>query len=520
VKLYQLKIVATLLVVAALTFGESQSKETRISIGVLNLVVNSPDPNLVSKGSDLVKSYLTALGMYTVATQVDMEKSFASIGKRFPAIARDPRVVIEIGTSCRLDRMIYGSLDQNRSGYGVVLTLIDVLRRQTIGEVRLEGAAGTDVGDLIKVAVDKLHGKVDDSAAARISVYYGPEAHNETEGVVTSGVAAVLGLVWSGANGSLYGRDNNSAVLDVDYGSRGSDLGNLSGVPTSADHIPIFGRPAALANAYVAASEDAYGVLYNPAGSAWTQSRSAAFGYQYRYGLNLFAASYVNKATREIGYGQAFLYCSDSANLLNEAYFITGLSYKFNHLVSFLRPFSLGIDLKIASIATGKTQTASASTGNAFGLWTDIGLKWELSPQIEYGLVVRDLSLVSSWHNTATNASYYEAQPPQLLMGGTFRAGYSTLLIAEGQVPLYGDQTWQMAGGIEQEMFRVIRARIGVRKEILSTLSTPWIVTGGLGLNVPTEQWFGREIVVDASYGFNQFGPFSNVLNFSGLVNF
>ena len=113
-----------------------------------------------------------------------------------------------------------------------------------------------------------------------------------------------------------------------------------------------------------------------------------------------------------------------------------------------------------------------------------------------------------------TGNRYIEPQPTTLAMGGIFRVGYSTLLIAEGNIPLYEDQAWKMAGGLEQELFSILLLRIGIQREIMASYAPPWKITGGFGLKVNTEQFAGDYLSLDGSYEYNTVQVF-DVINVS-----
>ena len=103
--------------------------------------------------------------------------------------------------------------------------------------------------------------------------------------------------------------------------------------------------------------------------------------------------------------------------------------------------------------------------------------------------------------------SYFQANAASLHMGGTFRAGYKTFLIGEGEIPLTREQNWEMAGGVEQEVFRYFLLRAGLQKEIQTTMESPWKITGGLGVNV-------KRFSLDGSYEYNTLRVF-DVINVS-----
>lgn len=477
-------IILFLLIGAVSASDEGVVSGSTVKIGILDFEQFGYAVQIADKAQSNLTALITDIGFYTVFGQDKLVVGLEKIRKKMPFHCRDPRCVLDLGMMLGMDRMIFGSVDFDNDCCGVRLTLMDVLTRQTIETVSLEGAPGVPVTEVLKVAVAKLHGqKVE---AANMSGYYGPLVHHEKEWLISSAATIGAGLLYGGIN---YGVEQSdvSAITAV-YKAE-----ELSGIPTTG--VPIFARPAALGNAYVAASNDAYGVLYNPAGMAWVAGPQTAVAYQYRFGLDNIAATYVNKATRDIGFGQALLYRSDREQLMTEMAFISAFAYKFNRLPGNIRPFSLGVNLKILGNRVRSTSELSPG-GSSFGAGFDVGLRWELSDQICYGLLLRDLPVINYWKNVKTGYSYAEAEAATLHMGGTFQAGYSTFLIAEGQIPLYEDQRWKMAGGIEQELFDVFQFRIGAQKEILSMVEASWRLTCGFGIA------FGS-IELDGSYEYN-----------------
>jgi hypothetical protein len=53
-----------------------------------------------------------------------------------------------------------------------------------------------------------------------------------------------------------------------------------------------------------------------------------------------------------------------------------------------------------------------------------------------------------------------------------------------------------MAGGIENELFRVLMVRVGIQKEIQSYIQTPWKLTAGFGIKA-------GKVSLDGSYEYN-----------------
>lgn len=494
-------------ILASLAQDDMKGLKTRI--GIFNPEVSGGGERVAAEAQKSLKKSISAIGGYDIYMQEGMENAFKENKMRFPRYCREPRCVAAVGKALQLDRMLYGSIDKTEKTYGVYFTLVDVESKQVIEKVSIEGDPGIGLADVIKVAVSRLHGHVDVDLDTNTHTYYGKQIKNWKQLYISAGACIAGGLLW--------GIINNEFIdgTKEDYG------GNLSGVGTGSDLIPLFARPAALGNCYVAASDDAYGVFYNPAGLSWVSGGEVSFGYQYRYGiLNNFAASFVNKATREIGFGQGFQYTGDNDNLYSEVTFTSAISYKFTDLVSFLRPLAVGLSLRILSnkVGDGAVGEDAIKKASAFGIGLDLGFQLELSEKIRGGVLVKNVPTIIKYNNATRNVEYTENAPVGLLLGGSFQANYETFLICEGHIPLYKEQVWKGACGIERIIFRVMRVRIGVEKA--EGFDTPWKINGGFGINVPTESLFGKYFILDGSYEYNTLSPFSNVLNFSFRFGF
>jgi len=273
-----------------LTAQTLYAEETaRLRIGILDLENLGGDTPKAAKATELLAKIVAEQGMVEIYAQDRLKKALAGIGRTMPGHCRDPRCVLDLGGMLNLDRMIYGDVDAGDKRSAVHLYLMDVVMRVRIGEASIDGESGDPMDSVLTAAVAMLHGRVKDKG--KYKPYRGPEIHNEKQMLYASGGLVAAGLVWGLVNYSIGKEGTHLPFENRDE--------NLTGLPSSADQIPMFARPAALANAYVAASDDAYGVLYNPAGMAWVSGPEAIVGYQYRFGFDNIAAAYVNKATRD-----------------------------------------------------------------------------------------------------------------------------------------------------------------------------------------------------------------------------
>jgi hypothetical protein len=485
----------------------SAPKTAGVRLGVLRLESLTGHDGLASELTEAMALKLGKLGLYTLVLPEDIDSALSEKNMRMPSRCREPKCIHDVGRNLGLDRMIWGTVDRNGSRFGVRLTLIDISTSAPIESVNIQGDQGVSAEDVLSHAIDRIHGN---AGEADVSKYFGPPMSNLRELMWSAAAVQVTGLFYSVLNYGT-GSGRTDGIVYVPYRKE-----KLSGIVASADQIPIFARPAALANAYVAASDDAYGVLYNPAGLAWVAQREAAAAYQYRFGMDLIAATYVNKAARDLGFGHALLLSTDRDGIMTEMYFISAVGYKLNNTP--IGPLSFGATLKTISNSV-KALSLDSPKGASIGAGLDLGLMWEMSDRIRYGMLFRGVPAVNRWKNRATSSEYYEAHPATLTMGGSYRASYSSFFIAEGQIPLYEDQPWIMAGGIEYEFFRMIALRVGLQREILNEESDWWKITGGTGFKFGTEPIWGKSVALDMAYEYNTLHLFP-VINASLRVGF
>lgn len=490
-----------LAIVTGLCYAE-ESRELRTRVGIMDPLVNGGGKDDVAATVEALSKSFTEMGGYDIILQKDMETSFKDMKERFPRYCREPGCVSAVGEALSCNRMVFGTVDKGDKSWGVRLTLVDVETHEIVENASMEGNAGVSLPEVMNIAVRKLHGQAGDSLAAGTHAYYGREVHNEKELLVTAAVCVGAGALVSIINGSAAAGEKNPDMV-FDYSSQGSD--ELSGVNASATGIPMFARPGAMGGCYIAASDDAFGVFYNPAGLAWAAGAEGAIGYQYGLGTSTVAASYINKATRELGFGQGLFYNGSHGGLFYEMYFVSSIAYKLNSTLKFMRPISFGADLKIMNSRTGSVKASSESiSATGIGANLDAGLKTELSDKIAYGLLFKNIPLYERWNNATTGKSYMENNPVELIMGGTFQANYATFLICEGDIPLYKTQNWKFGGGVERMLFSVLAIRAGAKKEVVD--ESPWKLTGGLGLTV-------NKVVFDASYQFNTQKSLAHIIN-------
>ena len=485
---------------AAAIFAQSRHL-TRV--GVFNPHPNNGDSLMSIEAVRSIRDALHEIGQYDVFTQNRMENAYTTIGRNFPENCQEPRCAAVLGASLQLERMIFGDVAFNSGRYAVELQMVDVVSRKLISKGSFEGGDGVDLNDVIRTTIFRMHYIDTLSNAVELQRYFGAQVDNVRPMLISTGAYMSFAVLLA-----LLGNERQDNWVQINE--------KLSGIDPSMRTMAKSARAKAMGNCYVALAKDAYGAFYNPAGASWVSGPQASVNYQSRFGmLNTISASFVNKATREIGWGHTLIYSGHPESFYQELYFSTLASYRFSELFGVLPPFSLGANINVSSArTTGGSGSIYDQTGTAAGVGLDIGFLIELAHNIDFGFVLHNVPTFTFYNNTSKNPMpvseigneiysgeyrYRESSPASLSLGGSFNVSYATMLVAEGKVPLYRDQIWRFAGGIEQQIANAIRIRLGAEKEVFAEYETPWHLTCGGGFRFPVKR---RNIDIDASYEF------------------
>jgi hypothetical protein len=474
-------------------------------IGVMTPFTNKNDSELAKKSVKLIKNRLHELGGYDVFNQPRMEEAYEAFRKKFPSYCHEPRCISVLGSSLELERMLFGTVVDNGDRYAVEFMLVDVNSRDVISSCELEGDAGVTLEDVIVGGINALTEQEDERLSEQMTRYFGEEVDNKKAMLISSGSVVAAGLAMA-----FIGIEPQDERVEIKE--------KYSGIDPSALSMPQSARAKGMGNCYIAASKDAYGAFYNPAGASWVDGPEASASFQNRFGmLNSFSASFINKASKELAWGHSVQYSGSPESYLMELYISSLASYRFIDLFGIMPPFSVGAKLNISSFRiTGTDGSEYSQDGTGYGFGADFGLLVELSKKIDYGLVLTNIPMINKYQNETRGVEYYENSPLALSMGGTFQVHYNTFLIAEGKFPLYRDQTWRLAGGVEQRIFSYLLLRAGAEKNIFKSYDSPWHFTAGLGLDVPIKE---RNIGLDVSYELNTDLVLSNIWDVSFRID-
>lgn len=485
-------MILLIILFSVLLAKESTNAQSRLGVLKFEAFGLSDDSSLAL--NDTLCSSLFSTRLYKIYGYKKIQERINQTKQDISLQCIAPECALEIGKKLGLDKVAFGYIDKSDNNLEISLSIVNIKRNSVEKTINLKkDATNTTATSLIKNAVMRMHG-IADSDKKHISEYPGQTIHKGKRLFWASSLCLGLGFVMAAVNGDLF-----SSGLSSEF-----DTLTMSNISSSIFQLPFFARPAALGDGYIAGADDAYGVIYNPAGMSWVKGPEVALGYQYGYSmLNNMAFSYADKASENVGFGECVLYSSDVDNLQKEIYFSSAYSYKLNRLYPLPWPASVGLTLKLGTIYSPESENATASQKTFYG-GLDFGFLMVPNNNIRIAAVLSDAPGLRKVSNTTSDTRYMEYEPMRFNVGGVFQTSnisYNTFLIYQGQIPLHNDQHWLLSGGIEQQLFRVIKLRIGLKKQAIT--DTPWFITGGFGMAINNKSMAIKGFALDASYQYN-----------------
>lgn len=444
---------------------KQKAVESRMILSVIDFSAAGIPEATASVLSDTIRSNFTTIGLYQVLNRDEMQGILKVTGRKIPSECNEIRCLLKVGKLLNVTKVVGGEISNDGKNYAVKMNMIDVASEKSAGRVWLASECSeSDIPLLIRAAVLKLHGQKTDSLRIAIKDYRGPEFTRYNAWAMTAGATFVVGLVYAMIDGGLTGRDKNAKEFDpANYQTIDA---SLSGIPGSFANLGYGARAHAMGNTYTAVSNDVSGILWNPAGIARITKSEVAASYLNTFaGIPYVNVGYVGRFSRTGSFGVAVLHNGDET--YSETEFVSTCAKLLDELHPNLRPIALGVNTKIRLASSGKSVTGEdASTGNSFGLSFDAGLQFELADHIEMGILTRDIIDIERWTNTYRNDQYSESAPTTLVIGGSFQASPSLLLVMDGDIPVYEDQSYKMSMGVEKVIFDVLALRAGLSQNL------------------------------------------------------
>lgn len=482
--------------------SKKKKEDLRMKLMVLNFTASNFPEDIALSLSDSARNIFREMKIYSVS-QLQRDNLDEKIKRKIPENCTELRCLLKMGQLLKLSKVVGGELSYDGTYYAVQIKIADILTGRSGGKIWLASECNVDeIHYLLRAALYYLHGQAPKNLPILVKNYHGPDFSRHTMWAATAGLTALAGIGYAVYDGAINGEDNNSNDSIIsNYSKMGSD--ELSGIPSAfgfSDMLYLGARPNAMGNAYTAVSDDAVGLLWNPAGIARIHHSEITVGYLNHIAqIPLGGLSYVGKFSRTGSYGAAVRYNGDA--VLHETEVVSGFAKLYDELFPGMRPVSFGINAKMRMSSWGEEGVGiDRSTGNSFGFAFDAGIQAELADYIQFGLVARDVYSTQTYKNTATDTSYNEGTPAILVIGGAFYASPSLLLTTDGQIPLYIDQDYKLGMGIEKVLFGVLALRGGISQNL--DFHEQRIGTCGAGIII-------KSMEISSSYEFyNQEKPF------------
>ena len=480
--------------------GQKQDdQESRIRLCVMKFSNTDMPAGVVSAISDSVRAMFSDIGLYTVLSREDVKEDLKNLRKKMPEKCMDTRCLVSYGKLLNVSKIVGGEISNDGTYYAVKINMVDVSTGQSESSLWLASKCLEEkIPELVRAAVFRLHGQQLPKLDIGIEEYRGREFSRHGLLAVTTGFTFAAGLVYALIDGGLTGRDANNVEIPEAFQKTG--MGQSSGIPGAFANLGYSARAHAMGDAYIAVSNDATGILWNPAGICRIKKGELAASYlKTVVGIPYVNLEHVNRFSRTGAYGAALL--SGGDDTYSEVEVISSFAKLFDNVHKNLRPFAIGVNTRIRTSSYGEKGVGEwRSTGNSFGLALDAGMQFELADYIEMGLVVKNALGFQRWHNTATNKSYNEGVPTICAIGGAFRASQDLLLVMDGYIPVYSDQYYKLSMGVEKIVFNILAFRAGLMQNLAFQENRR--ITCGFGLVY-------QGIGCDASYEFAQDKLFS-----------
>ncbi len=269
----------------------------------------------------------------------------------------------------------------------------------------------------------------------------------------------------------------------------GQDVQAKSSEHTATAFAPIeYGaRPIAMGGAYVALSNDATGVMWNPAGLGYMalDDRQISAMYANLFGIDNLHNSFICFAQPDKGFGAAGLALTNTSatfeasdeNSEDKAYTETMISYTFARRVG--RVTSIGLTLKGLIIRSDFDYGVGANerTGNAGGGGFDVGVIFRPFADVAFGFSMRDAYTKLNWDRGGS-----EKLPIQ------FRTGIAAMPVSTPglivALDLAGDEdtyAYDLALGGEYTVREVLALRAGISR-ILPEEESRTVPSFGVGI--------------------------------------
>ncbi|MFH0920029.1 MAG: hypothetical protein V1913_06670 [Fibrobacterota bacterium] len=479
-------------------------------VAVLELGMANAAPAQANQLTRELREALSRTGVYYVLNSQEMLKRQTALNERLPYECTSQKCVLAAGQLLAVSKVVIGEVDVDGNLTILRLRLFDLESRDFDAKAVVASDCPQEKWNQLAMAgvCQLLNLELKDIDITLVK-YKGREVNHKMEWAVAGGLTVAAAVVYGILSGALSPSGaQNDALTVTDY-----DMDNLAYQHGAFADLMYSARAHGMGGAFIALSDDANAMAYNPAGMVRAAQRSFTAGYlRYNFGYATypyFYTGYVNKVTRTLSHGEAIITSSGKAFGSSETQIITSVAKVFDEVSDKLRPFSVGASLKFLMLTADKATDEvyawqeNAVSGGGFGGAIDLGAQFELTDRITAALLLRDLFSTVKYTNTTTGKQYREGVPANIIVGGHYRLHNTLNLTLDGNKSLYTDTEDNIRMGLEKWVFDVLALRIGMSQNF--SMESQRRYHFGLGLDIAFKQ-LKQRMGADYSYEYFKMG--------------
>jgi hypothetical protein len=278
----------------------------------------------------------------------------------------------------------------------------------------------------------------------------------------------------------------------------------LSGIPASFVDIGFGARPAGLGGAYTAMANDVNSTFWNPAGMASASSSQASFTYTNQLGMLAYNSFSAIMPLGMAGAGQAagIAVISSGDKALREftvqgsyarafgGKLRAGVTAKFRH-ASFGNNALNASDYVVFEPDEINDGLANQVMGSANGFGVDLGVQYDLTPTIKFGVMAKDLLAPMSWTSSTASAaqnaagsargSYSESLPAEVAIGTALMMIDNVAFTSDFHPALTKTSNSTLHSGVEVRLLNLIALRAGIQQNFNNDERSKY--SAGMGIN-------------------------------------
>ncbi|MFP4520897.1 MAG: hypothetical protein ACLFQK_02000 [Fibrobacterota bacterium] len=491
---------------------EETESSDELRLGVLLLETENVDRKTAENVSGYIREAASKNGLYKIIDKSEMDERASLKNKSSDIKCYHEKCLMEASQLFVADKIISGTIEKDGALYILKATLFSTETADFAAKVSVASECqAKELDQLASYGTSLLLGSSLPEVSIKIGQYKGKQYDRQKEWYLSAGASSLIGLAWMMSvkgDGLVEGFDKDSHYEKTD-----ASLSSLTGA--FPDRIGYGGRARGMGGAYTALSDDAPGIIYNPAGLVRVKGRSASYSYLKQFNIQSYNfVGFAGKITRTRAHGQAVLFSGDE--LMSEATVITSYAHLFENIHKLIRPVSAGINVKFRMASFKNPEDYNdASVGSGSGLGLDLGMQTKLSDRITFGLVMKDIFDYISYTNDLTEDSYTESVPMNLVIGGHYKASRTVNLVLDGRKG-FGDSHDNISLGGEKYFFNnIVALRTGLSHDFSFYKNIRWNMGGGINYDVMDNKNIGLDYAFEYSRTEDQSDLLSGIHRFS-----